>query len=193
MRRPCEIARRRAGRAGAGGLWVLAAIVVAGLGIPAFFRWSVPRLETRAERIRAAAPQDAEGRLALWLRYGRPAIHHALQMARFSDERPWYVTHVAPPAAEGEPPAIYGIELVEVTPENLRAEGLAVELVVPAPRLLARDVLVGDKALGVPVVQAGPDEAARIVKARLERYLERIATGLEEDIPGATLRVVVEE
>ena len=173
------------------GLSMLLLLVAVGMGIPAFYLWSVPRLEARAAEYRAAAPSDPEGRVATWFRYAQPNIFNALILARFSTEMPWYVTHVVE-RTDG-PPEIWGIDFSELGPDVLEIDGILVKLVLPAPELLARDVLVGDRSLNVPVYRGGtrPEDPGELVRRGLSRYLERKRTGLQKDIPGADLVVEV--
>lgn len=174
------------------GFPLLLAIITVGMGIPAYLRWVVPRLETRAAEMRASAPTEPEGRLATWFQFGQPNIHNALVLARFSTDRPWYVSHVVASDDPEEPPEVWGIDFSNLSPEVLSVEGMDVVLRLPAPRLLARDVLVGDKAFGVPVFATRDElDPCDLVEARLDRYLERTRAGLQRDIPGAGLVVVV--
>jgi len=173
------------------GFPLLLAIIAVGMGIPAYLRWAVPRLETRAEEMRSAAPSEPEGRLAMWFRFGQPNIHNALVLARFSTDKPWYVTHVVASQDPEQPPEVWGMDFSDLSPDVLRVEGMNVVVDLPAPRLLLRDVLVGDKAYGVPVFARREDLAdpAALATARLDRYLERTREGLKRDIPGADLVV----
>lgn len=191
---PMRLARSAPpGSARAPGLVVLVGLVAVGMGIPAYLRWAVPRLEARRDAILAAAPTEPIGRLARWFEYGQPRLHEALVKARFSSERPWFVTHVVAPRSAQEPPEIWGIDLADLPIDVVRLEGLSVVVALPAPERLARDVLVGDRALGVPVFPAdGPAPDGReLAERRLERYLGRVGEALEKDIEGARLVVEV--
>ncbi|MFT7478215.1 MAG: hypothetical protein ACI80N_001494 [Gammaproteobacteria bacterium] len=173
------------------GLPLLIGIIAVGMGVPAYYMWSVPRLKARADDIRAAAPTDAVGRLAEWFRFGQPNIHNALILARFSAEQPWYVTHVISGQSADEPAQIWGFDFTDLSPDVLRVEDTTVYLEFPAPTLLERGVLVGDKALGVPVYDSAEllKDPCAMARGRLERYLERTRSALVRDIPGADLVV----
>jgi hypothetical protein len=174
-------------------MWILLALIAVGMGIPAFYRWAAVKLKVDREALLAAAPSLPEARLAKWLEFGAPQIHHALEMARFSDRQPWYVTHVVAPASSSEPPSIYGIDFSKLPQDVARQDGLTVLVVLAAPALLARDVLVGDRALGVPVFQADasvPDGRELALK-RLVPYLDYLERGLVRDIPGAQIVIEV--
>lgn len=175
------------------GLAILVGLVALGMGVPAYLRWAVPRLEARRDAILAAAPTEPAGRLARWFEYGQPRIHEALVKARFSAERPWFVTHLRAPAAADRPPEIFGIDFTGLPEDVVRLDGLEVVVDLPAPELLARDVLVGDRALGVPVFPADgpPADPRELARARLERYLGRVGEALAKDIEGARLVVEV--
>lgn len=175
----------------ASGIGVLAAIVVVGLAVPTYYLWAVPRLKQEADRLRVEAPDEPAERLGVWFHFGQPQIHTALVRARFSADRPWYVSHVVQ-GREDEAPVIYGIDFTDLPVDVVQHEGLEVRVVLPAPTLLARDVLVGDKAFGVPVyAQAAAVPDGRVIaKERLERYFADMAAALGKDIPGA--RLVVE-
>ena len=168
-------------------------LVALGMAIPAFYLFAVPRLAARREGMLSGAASEPEGRLKMWFTYGQPQIHHALVMARFSAERPWFVTHVVAPEEESQPPEIWGIDFEELPVDVIRTEGLSVQVVLDKPRLLARDVLVGDKSLGVPVYPAGQEvpDARRLALERLEPYLDRLEEGLARDVAGAMIEIEV--
>ena len=159
------------------------------MGIPAYLKWKVPQLEAERDRMREQAPSEPEARLARWFEFGQPQIHNSLVAARFSAEQPWYVSHVVAPVSEAEPPQIWGIDLADPDPDQVVVQdGLTVKIVLPAPTLLARDVLVGDKARGVPVYPAGAEvDPARLAADRLGAYFyfARMGAALEKDIEGA--------
>ncbi len=174
------------------GLVPLVVLVLVGLGVPGFLKWSVPRLEARAARMREEAPSEPEGRLSLALEFLRPRIHTAMIQARFSSERPWYVTHQVE-GTDATQPEIWGIDLSDLEQDMVAQEGLVARLVLPAPEVLEHGRLGGDKAQGVPYFKQGaqvPDPST-LACERLVRYLERITHGLAGDIPGARLEVQV--
>jgi len=176
------------------GLPTLVAIVVVGMGIPAFFRYMIPVLEARRDRVLAAAPTEPEGRVARWLEFGQPQIHNALVMARFSAEHPWFVTHVLVPD-EG-PPEVWGIDFAGLEPRVIRQDGMTVRVELDAPVLLMRGELRGERMLGVhqlPVAARGEVDGSRFALDRLVPYVGRLAGGLERDIPGAAIEIQVGE
>lgn len=175
------------------GLWILAALVTVGMGVPAYLQWAVPRLEARRDEVLASAPSEPEGMLARWFEFGQPRVHEALTKARFSADQPWFVTHLIAPVNAEEAPRIWGIDFTDIQPDVIALDGLTVRVVLEAPRLLGRDVLVGDRAMGVPVFQPGAEipDPRRMAKERLERYLGRVGEGLARDIDGARLAVEV--
>jgi len=174
------------------GLIILVGLVGLGMGIPAFLIWRVPQLESKRDQILAEAPTEPEGMVEVWLqKVGRPQIHNALVMARFSAERPWYVSHVVRPDSADEPPEIWGIDFTELPIDIVQRDGMEVYVDLSEPKLLARDVLVGDKAQGVPVFTRAsvPADTGAIVRERIEGYLRKLGEGLAEDIRGARLAV----
>jgi len=174
------------------GFALLLALIAVGMGIPAFFRWKVVSLGRERDRILSEAPSAPEARLALLFRYVQPQILQTLQKARFSADQPWIVSHVVAPPNAQEPPEIWGIESSEIGPEATFVEGLDVRVVLPAPRLLARDVLVGDSALGVEVyAPPGPPDPRVLLRNRLEFVLAPLIEHLPGDIPGARISVEV--
>jgi len=177
------------------GLLTLIGLVILGMGIPAYLKWKVPQLEAERDRMLEQAPSEPEARLARWFEFGQPQIHNSLVAARFSAEQPWYVSHVVAPVSEAEPPQIWGIDLADPDPDQVVVQdGLTVKIVLPAPTLLARDVLVGDKARGVPVYPAGAEvDPARLAADRLGAYFyfARMGAALEKDIEGASLEIHV--
>lgn len=175
------------------GAWVLAGMVAVGMGIPALYRWKARALKDRSEELLAAAPSEPEARVARWLQFGAPQIHHALEMARYSDARPWFVTHVVARAGPDEPPEVHGIDFTALPHEVARQDGMVVRVVLDAPRLLERAELGGEKALGVPTFQPGVEvpDARRLALARLVPYLAHLEAGLERDIPGASVEIEV--
>ena len=125
--------RHRSLPARAGVPALLLAIIAVGMGIPAYLRWAVPRLETRAAEMRADAPTEPEGRVATWFQFGQPNIHNALVLARFSTEQPWYVTHVVASQSPDDPPEVWGMNFANLSPDVLHVEGMNVVLELPAP------------------------------------------------------------
>src|SRR5689334_10964029 len=98
------------------GLLVMAALVVAGVGVTAgYLAWKAPEVgKIIADRKRAIAeaPKTAEARLANWIVFGAPQIHHRLEIMRFSAEQPWLVTHAVRVAGDDpERVEIHGIDL----------------------------------------------------------------------------------
>ena len=178
------------------GLAVLTGIVALGLlsGAGAFHcARSVSITEgAELEAEVAAAPRTLEQRLELWQRFGAPQIHHRLtQVARFSPEMPWLVTH-AVAGAEGAPPEIWGIDCAALSPELTRVEGARIVVDLPHPRALGRASLTGDMAGRVPIFAPDVPIDARARLAELALYLlEGIPRALERDIEGASLEIRV--
>ena len=169
------------------GLLILFAIVGVGMGIPAFTIWQKKLAVQNRDRIRAEAPTTAEGRVQLYMQLAAPGVYEALTKSRFSADRPWIVTHVVAPEGEGEAPEIHGVDITELPRSCVYQDGLEVVIQMPGPSLLARDVLVGDNALGVPVFPAGEaPPAEELLEARLRFALKRMMQSLPEDIAGAS-------
>ena len=139
------------------------------------------------DRIRAEAPTTAEGRVQLYMQLAAPGVYEALTKSRFSADRPWIVTHVVAPEGEGKAPEIHGVDITDLPRSCVYQDGLEVVIQMPGPSLLARDVLVGDNALGVPVFPAGEaPPAEELLEARLRFALKRMMQSLPEDIAGAS-------
>jgi hypothetical protein len=175
------------------GAWVLAGMVVVGMGIPAAYRWAAVELKQQSEELLAAAPSEPEARVGSWLRFGAPEIHHALEMARFSDARPWFVTHVVARRSADEPPEIHGIDFTVLPHDVAKQDGMVVRISLDAPRLLERNEISGEKALGVPVFQPGAEipDGRKLALVRLVPYIARLEDGLQRDIPGASIEIEV--
>ncbi|MCP3915862.1 MAG: hypothetical protein GY711_09920 [bacterium] len=175
------------------GLPLLGALIVVGMGIPAYLKWMVPRLEARRVQILADAPSEPEGRLARWFEFGHPRIHEALVAARFSAERPWLVSHVVAPADPSGDPEVWGIDFSDLSQDVIRHDGLAVRIAFDAPSVLAHEALRGDNALGVPVFGTGVEhpDPRQLAKERLEFTLQRVREGLAKDIPEGRLSIEV--
>jgi len=172
---------------------VLIVLIALGMGIPAYLIWAVPRLEANRDRILATAPTEPEGQVEVWLQeVGRPQIHNAMIMARFSSAWPWYVSHVVG-AAGDDAPEVWGIDFTELEPGITTREGTSIVVTLAAPKLLTRSALTGDKALGVPVFASDqrPADARALAQERLSRYLGDLGGALADDIRGARLVVDV--
>ncbi|MAE46436.1 MAG: hypothetical protein CMJ86_06030 [Planctomycetes bacterium] len=168
---------------------ILLGIVAMGMAVPAFFRWQVSLAEANRDQIRNESPTTAEGRLQLYLELASPGIHQAISMSRFSAERPWIVTHVVRSADSKQPPAIYGVDIEDLPRNFVRQEGLDVVISMPGPTLMARDVLVGDNAMGVQVFPPGSNpEGIGILERRLRFALQRMIKSLPKDISAARYR-----
>src|ERR1700752_725443 len=92
------------------GLPLLFAIVFVGLLTGAgFYRMQRARIGAALATGVAAVPTTPAERLAVWLRYGGPQIHHRLSVVgRFAAEMPWLVTHAV--ARSDGPPELWGID-----------------------------------------------------------------------------------
>lgn len=182
------IARRRPP-----GLVLLVGLIVVGMGIPAFFRWKVYALGRERDRILEEAPSEPAARLELLFRQIRPHILQALQRARFSASRPWIVSHVVVPAGADGPPEVWGIHATDdVGHDVARVDGLEVRVQLPAPRLLGREVLVGDNAMGVQVFAApGPADPRELLRDRVEFVMKPLIESIPDDIPGTRVSIEV--
>src|SRR5690349_21266377 len=101
------------------GLLVIGLLVLVGVGVTAgYLQWKAPEVgEIIAGRKRAIAeaPKTPEGRLAQWLVFGAPQIHHRIEMMRFSAAQPWLVTHaVRLEPGSSDRLAIYGVDLTDM-------------------------------------------------------------------------------
>jgi hypothetical protein len=181
----------RAGEVRANGLAVLVLIVLAGLASgAAYYRYKQPRLAAALAAELAAAPTSAEGRVQQWERSMAPNVHHRItEVARFSGQQPWLVTH-AVRRADGVL-EFHGLDLASL-PRNLtRAEGMSVVVELPAPRALGPGVLEGESGRYVPVYAEGepiPDPAARL-QSQVLWILDRLPEALAHDIQGARIEV----
>jgi hypothetical protein len=176
------------------GMLILLALIAVGMGIPAYLIWAVPRLEADRDRILATAPTDPEGQVEVWLQaVGKPQIHNAMLMARYSNKWPWYVSHVVQSAASDQAPEIWGIDFTDLSTDIVRREGTTIVVALGAPKLLKQAYLKGDKAMGVPVFAAAapPADPRDIARERLGRYLGTLGGALADDIKGARLLVEV--
>lgn len=175
------------------GLALLLGLIVLGMGIPAYFRWKVLALDEERERILEEAPSEPEARLRLWFRDLQPRILETLRRSRFSARQPWIVSHVVGPTGPTAPPEIWGVGVDVIGPGSIVLDGLEVRVELPAPGVLDRDVLVGDNALGVPVLAPpGPADPGALLRARVEGVLTPLIESLPRDIPGTRLRVRVD-
>jgi hypothetical protein len=174
------------------GLPILAGIVLLGLGSgAAYYQYLRPRAAAELERELSQVPGTPGARLELWLHYNGPNIHHRLaEVARFSAERPWIVTHALEVEGQAE---LWGIDCSLLPRELARAEGLTVVVDLPRPAPLVRTDLAGEEARLVPLFSSEsevPDPAGRVADLALF-FLEGLPRALERDIPGARLEVRV--
>jgi hypothetical protein len=192
----------------ANGILVLGSIVLLGLGSgAAYYQIKRPSVAAGVEAMRASTPTDAAERVARWLDFGAPNIHHRLSVVgRFSTERPWLVTHalpageahtgVEPTTAEpggAAPFELWGVRADLLPVDLARQEGLTVVVDLPVPERLGRSPLTSEAARFVPVVDpAGApfDAAGRLHEIALH-LLEGLPRALAEDIPGARLELEV--
>ncbi len=175
------------------GLAILFTIVAVGMGMPAFYRWKFVDLGRERDEILANAPSEAEARVALWFEHLQPQVVHVLGACRFSAQFPYLVSHVMAPRSGDEPPEVWGVPDAEITVDSVVLDGLAVRVILPAPRVVVRDVLVGDNANGVGVSPPGapPRDPRVLLRNRIEFILRKHMSALEMDIPGAYLSVEV--
>jgi hypothetical protein len=184
------------------GLLVIGALVAVGLAVSAgYFIWSLTSHTSEAWRIVqerkreiAATPKTPEGRLAKWLEFGAPQIHHRLQGMRFSAEQPWLVTHaVRRDPEDPERLAIYGIDFADLPLTLAHVEGSTVVVHLPRPKELGLGPLRGDNAVSVPIaarddLAPDPEQRARFL---VHFALDGLAQALERDIPGAKLSIEI--
>lgn len=175
------------------GLAVLATVVAVGMGIPAFYRWKVGDLNRDRERMLAEAPSVPEARVELWYSHLQPRVLGVLHKCRFSSKKPYIVSHMVAPRSPDEPPEVWGVPEDAITPERVVLDGMVVRVVLPAPVLVDRDVLVGDNAVGVEVYppERPPKDPRVLLRGRLEFVLGKFMAALEKDIPGAYVSVEV--
>jgi hypothetical protein len=179
---------------GVPGVLVLVGIVALGLGSgAAYFHYKQPLLAAELQAKLDAAPKTPEGRLDAWSLVGNPQIHHRLAtIARFSDERPWLVTHAVDDGA-GQP-EVWGVDCRELPRELAGAEGLTVVVALPAPVPLARVDLDEEHSAHVPVYPSAPE--ASVAAARLADlaffFLEGMPKALARDIEGASLVIRID-
>ncbi|HEV8114427.1 MAG TPA: hypothetical protein VGR31_16770 [Planctomycetota bacterium] len=182
------------------GLVVMAALVAVGLAVSAgYFIWSLTSDASEARRIVqerkreiAATPKTPEGRLAKWLEFGAPQIHHRLQMMRFSAEEPWLVTHAV--RMDPEDPgrlSIHGIDFADLPVAIAQIEGSKVVVHLPRPKELGVGPLRGDNAAFVPIAprdDLAPDPEQRATFL-VQFALKDLFQALARDIPGAELAI----
>jgi hypothetical protein len=180
------------------GLLVMAALIVLGVGVTAgYLAWKAPEVgKIIADRKRAIAeaPKTAEARLANWLVFGAPQIHHRLEIMRFSAEQPWLVTHAVRVAGDDpERVEIHGIDLSALPRDVARVDGTTVRVHLPRPVPLATGPLAGTNAGLVPVAAdagSAPDPIAR-AEYLVHFALDDLGKALERDIPGAKLAIEI--
>jgi len=175
------------------GLAILFTVVAVGMGIPAFYRWKIGDMKGDREEILASAPSEPEKRAELWFEFMQPQVYEVLRACRFSAHKRYLVSHMVAPRSAEEPPEIWGVPDEEITPDNVVLDGLVVRVLVPAPRIVDRDVLVGDNALGVEVYlpESPPEDPRVLLRNRIESVLRKTSGALERGIPGAYLSVEV--
>lgn len=175
------------------GLVVLIGVVVIGLASGAgYFFYKSPRLRAETERQLAEAPSTPAGRLAFGAKYLVPQIHNRLLSVRISRQQPWIPTHTIRVAGDDGPPEVWGIDVDALGQDVAYVDGLELVIRLPAPSLIARTVLVGDKARSVPAYAAGaavPDPTERLHEL-VDFFFDRMADQLSHDIEGT--RLVVE-
>lgn len=185
----------------ANGLFVLAALVVLGVGVTAgYLQWKAPEVHAIVDGRRnevAAVPRTPEARLVHWLMYGNALIHNRLQEMRFSADRPWLVAYAVRAATTSSPDVeMYGVDLRDLPREPASLDVMDLMKVVvhlPRARDLGRSELTGDNAPFVPVIAASeklPDADQR-ARELAEWALKDLAQALERDIPGAHLSIEV--
>lgn len=172
------------------GLRVLAVIVVAGMGIPALFKFKAFSLERERDELISNSPTTGEGRLQLWFMQVHPRVVEGIRASRFSAAQPWLVSHVVQPVSGEELPEVWGVDLSEIDPTWISLDGLVVSVALPAPKLLARTILVGDNTAGVQIFQSGVvNDGIDLTVRRLEFVLAKMIEALPRDIEGARYEI----
>lgn len=180
------------------GLLVMAGLVVLGVGVTAgYLAWKAPEVGAiiaGRRRAIAEAPRTPEGRLANWLVFGAPQVHHRLEIMRFSAEQPWLVTHAIRVAGD-DPDRVefHGIDLSSLPRDVARIDGRIVRVKLPRPTLLGTGRLQGINAAAVPVAaseSAVPDPIAR-AQYLVHFALDDLGKALERDIQGASLSIEI--
>lgn len=171
---------------------LVAAVVVGLLSGAGYFFYKSPRLRAETERKLAEAPSTPEGRLAFGAAYLLPQIHNRLLSVRVSRQQPWIPTHTIQVAGDDGPPEVWGIDVDALGTDVAYVDGLELVIRLPAPSLLARTVLVGDKARSVPTYAAGVEVADPTERLHelIDFFFHRMADQLARDVEGA--RLVVE-
>jgi hypothetical protein len=177
----------------ASGLWILTIVVTVGMGIPIYYRWKVGDLGREREKVLADAPHEPRTRLEWWFEFMEPQILTVLHSTRFSAAQPWLVSHVVRPRSADQPPEIWGVPDDEIDIGTVVLDGMTVRVILPAPRIVGRDVLVGDNSLGVQVYPPDhpPADPGALLRDRIEAVLSKMTVALERDLPGARLVVEV--
>ena len=182
----------RAGFLRISGLFVMTMLVVSGFGIGALY-YSVkePRVRKDLQRQLDQAPTTDEGRLERWVEFYAAQVHHRLSVyARISEEHPWLVTHLVESGGE-EPPAVWGLDVSDLSKDLLHREGMSAVLTLDAPRLLGHVRFGGDSVRHAPRYAPGtpvPDPRTRLEELAVW-FLEGLMGALERDIPGAGFEV----
>jgi len=177
-----------------GGLSVMAALVLLGLASgAAYYHWRVPAAQAELEAEIASAPSTAEGLLQRWHEIGSNEIHHRLtQVARFSDQTPWIVTHAVRDIPGGDP-MIWGVDTRQLPLRLSHLDGMTVVVDLPAPIPLGHGRLTGDRSAYVPVFAPGepvPDPRERL-RDLARWFLGDLPEALSKDIEGARLEIRV--
>jgi hypothetical protein len=192
----------------ASGLFVLAMLVLLGVGVTAgYLQWKAPEVHSIVEARRsevAAAPSSTEGRLVHWSMYANALIHNRLQEMRFSAREPWLVAYAVSAdssernlargaASDTSAVEMYGVDLADLSRDPAWIDGSRVVVRLPRARDLGRAELVGDNAPFVPVIpDARPlPDANQRAKELATWALQGLAQALERDIPKAHLEVEI--
>lgn len=180
------------------GLSVFVALVVLGLASGAgLFYWQASKLNPPFEWEETTPDAPAPDRLRYWFaKYGGPQLHHALLQGRISAQQPWLPTHVVQPPPTGtEPyaPELWGIDLSDVGPQMASVDGLAIDVRLPAPRMLARtQEIPGEIARRIPIYAPGAlAPAADLARERARSFLSPVMTALTRKLPGVELRISI--
>ncbi len=183
-----------AGR-GVNGILVLLVLIGAGLSSTSlYYHWKAPKLIAAARAARAALPESAEERLAVWLEYCAPSLRERLVQLRFSAREPWLVTHWQAGQETDGAGAIYGLDLQALGSQAVRREGLTVVVELPPPARLGTGTLRGDRALSVEraTLEPTPEQIAARAREVVLWAISRLSEKLPQDIPGAHIELRID-
>jgi hypothetical protein len=180
-------------------LFVFGGLVVLGLASGAgLFRWQANKLTATAAWVETNPDSPPAERLRYWfLKYGQPQLHHSLLEGRWSEQKPWLLTHIAQPLPlpnENYAPELWGIDLAGVGIAMASLDGMQVRIQLPAPRLLERtQEIPGRVARGIPIYKPGEalPPLSELARHRVQAFLSPVMTALDRKLPGVELWIQV--